>query len=426
MTTAAVVPVTSAASSDALQELIATMALPTKRDEAWRYAPHSLLERLSFGHPCNLEPSATSEIDAQIPQLDGPRVVLVNGVIDNARSSITALPAGVHLSTPDEEARHDRDVTTIDAGPAAAFADVFAALNVAFSDEGVDVHIGPGHQVDGPIHIVTVSSPTVSSETASSETPSQNASCSRLTIRIDAGSSATVVETRLGVSDEFSGSNVGVTISLAEDAKLDHIVIQDVPSSQVHLSRAEASQGARSELRARLFNLGGAYGRLAYDVHLEGEGASVDLGGLYLGAGNQVLDQQITVVHAAENCASRQTFRGVLDDESTGVFNGAIEVRPGANGTDAEQSNDSLLLSNRAEANTQPRLEILADDVACKHGATVGQLDDEAMYYLRTRGIAADEARRLLINGFADQAVHEVPVESLRKWLAHRLGHDHE
>jgi Fe-S cluster assembly protein SufD len=116
----------------------------------------------------------------------------------------------------------------------------------------------------------------------------------------------------------------------------------------------------------------------------------------------------------------------VLDDASTGVFNGGIDVRPGADGTDAEQANDNLLLSNRAEANTQPRLEILADEVACKHGATVGQLDDTALYYLRTRGIASDDARRLLINGFADQVVDDVSIEVLRDWITRRLGHDHD
>ena len=114
----------------------------------------------------------------------------------------------------------------------------------------------------------------------------------------------------------------------------------------------------------------------------------------------------------------------MLDDESTGVFNGGIDVRPGADGTDAEQSNDNLLLSNRAEVNTQPRLEILADEVACKHGATVGQLDDTALYYMRSRGIPADEARRLLINGFADQVVDDVGIEAVRTWITHRLGHD--
>jgi Fe-S cluster assembly protein SufD len=147
---------------------------------------------------------------------------------------------------------------------------------------------------------------------------------------------------------------------------------------------------------------------------------------LFFGAGEQILDQQISVVHQAKDCTSRQTFRGVLDDASTGIFNGGVDVCPGADGTDAEQSNDNLLLSNRAEVNTQPRLEILADEVACKHGATVGQLDDTALYYLRSRGINAEEARRLLINGFADQIVDDVGLEAVRNWITHRLGHDRD
>ena len=157
-----------------------------------------------------------------------------------------------------------------------------------------------------------------------------------------------------------------------------------------------------------------------------GAGAQADLSGLFFGFGDQVLDQQVTVTHGAEDCTSRQTYRGVLDDASIGVFNGGIDVRPGADGTDAEQSNDNLLLSNRAEINTQPRLEILADEVACKHGATVGQLDDTAMYYLRSRGIPADEARRLLINGFADQAVDDVGIETVREWILDRLRHTND
>jgi len=198
-------------------------------------------------------------------------------------------------------------------------------------------------------------------------------------------------------------------------------VLQDVAPTQVHLGRIEVTQGVGSVLRSHLFNLGGRYGRVDYDVRLDGEGALVELTGLYFGRGNQILDQQVTVVHTAPDCTSRQSFRGILDDESTGVFNGGIDVRPGADGTDAEQSNDNLLLSDRAEANTQPRLEILADQVACKHGATVGQLDGDALYYLRTRGIPEAEARRLLIGGFADQAVDAVDDEILRIWITERL-----
>jgi len=215
-------------------------------------------------------------------------------------------------------------------------------------------------------------------------------------------------------------------VSLDHDATLDHVLLQDIPATQVHLSRVDVTQQARSTLRARSFNLGASYGRLAYDVHLAGVGAHADLSGLFVGSGEQIHDQQITVVHDAEDCTSRQSYRGVLDDDSTGIFNGGIDVRPGADGTDATQSNDNLLLSNRAEINTQPRLEILADEVGCKHGATVGQLDETAMYYLRSRGIPADEARRLLINGFADQAVDEVGIATVRDWILDRLRHTND
>ena len=417
MTGAATAARPSEVSTEALLDQVAAIGYPTKRDEAWRYAPHAVLGRLSFGPPGAFDGGLLAEIDGRIPALDGPRIVVVNGVVDEARSDVTALADGLHISLSASRGNAAADDVAVhpDSG-LDGVADAFVALNLAFGGDDVRVHVGAGRHLVAPIHVVNVS--TVAG--------APNASCSRLTIQIDAAGSATVVETKLGAGSEFGGANTRTTISLGDNATLDHIVVQDVPQTQVHLSRADVTQAAGSELRARLFNLGATYGRLAYDVQLAGCGARADLSGLYFGRGDQTLDQQIVVVHGAENCTSRQAFRGVLDDESTGVFNGAIEVRPGADGTDAEQSNDNLLLSSRAEANTQPRLEILADDVACKHGATVGQLDDEAMYYLRTRGIAADDARRLLVNGFADRAVHDVGIEVLRTWITQRLGRDDE
>jgi Fe-S cluster assembly protein SufD len=239
-----------------------------------------------------------------------------------------------------------------------------------------------------------------------------------------AGSSATVVETRIGSGDTFGGSNVRTEISLAPDASLEHIILQDLPSAQIHLGRVDVTQAARSTLRAQLFNLGSDYSRVAYHVYLNGEAAHADLSGLYFGFGTQTLDQQITVVHSAKNCTSRQSYRGVLDDSSTGIWNGGVDVRPGADGSDSEQSNANLLLSKQAEINTTPRLEILADEVSCQHGATVGQLDEEALYYMRSRGIPKDEASRLLINGFADQVMEDLHIDTIRSWITERLGHD--
>ncbi|MFK8023847.1 MAG: Fe-S cluster assembly protein SufD [Ilumatobacter sp.] len=387
-------------------------AYPTKRDEAWRYAPHKTLGELSFGPAVEAGEGVPDELDEQIPDLEGPRIVIVNGVVDAERSELT-VPAGVQLSTLSAASAAGSESAAAHFSIAEP-ADAFVALNIEFGVDGAVVEIADGVSVDVPIHIVDV------------EIPDQttNASCTGVVIRVGSRSSATVIETRLGAGSEFGGSNIRTTVSLGEGASLEHILLQDVPTTQVHLSRVDVTQARDSEYRARSFNLGASYGRVGYDVQLQGAGAHADLSGLFFGFGAQTLDQQVDVVHDAENCTSRQSFRGVLDDQSTGVFNGGIDVRPGADGTDAEQANNNLILSDRAEINTQPRLEILADEVACKHGATVGQLDETALYYMRSRGIAVDEARRLLINGFADQVVDDVGIEAVRSWIIHRLGHD--
>ncbi len=408
---------TPAARLDSLDR-IGVVRYPTRRDEAWRYAPHRQLAELSFGPPVQLFGDLPAALDEQIPTLNGPRIVVVNGSVDPDRSNLTK-PNGLRLSTPADALVNVRQLAGSDDDGGVVddeVLDAYTALNIAFADGGTVIDVADGVVLDEPIHIVDIAMPA----------QLQNGSCTHTVIRLGAGSSATVIETRLGVGNDVGGSNVRTTVSLGHGAALDHVLLQDVPASHVHLSRVDVTQQARSTLRARSFNLGASYGRLAYDVHLAGVGAHADLSGLFVGSGEQILDQQITVVHDAEDCTSRQSYRGVLDDDSTGIFNGGIDVRPGADGTDATQSNDNLLLSNRAEINTQPRLEILADEVACKHGATVGQLDETAMYYLRSRGIPADKARRLLINGFADQAVDDVGIETVREWILDRLRHTND
>ena len=387
------------------------IAFPTKRDEAWRYAPHRQLAELTFAANAD-GPIGAMELGGRIPDIGGPRIVVVNGAVSRELSTFGTVD-GLHLSSL-------ADNTDGDALPSGrhgvTIVDAYAALNVAYSNDGASIRVDDDAAIESPIHVVDVAVPGRSA----------NMSSSAVVIRLGAGSSATVVETRIGVGTSSGGSNVHTSIVLGDDATLEHVVVQDLPSEQIHLGRVEVTQGARSTLRTRSFNLGGSYGRLAYDVELSGAGAVADMSGLFFGVGEQILDQQITIVHNAKDCTSRQSFRGLLDDASTGVFNGGIDVCPGADGTDAQQSNDNLLLSNRAEVNTQPRLEILADEVACKHGATVGQHDDTALYYLRSRGINAEDARRLLINGFADQMVDDVSVDAVRTWITHRLGHDHD
>ena len=414
MTTAVNMAVSSAPSVARADARLAGIGYPTRRDEAWRYAPHRRLGDLRFGPSLGvgdlLDDALAARIDESIPALGGPRIVVVNGVVDHGHSRFDA-PDGVRLSTiaesPDVALEHRLDDEA---------ADAYRAVNIAYAYDGAVVDVDEGVACDVPIHVVDVAVPGVV----------PNASCTGVVVHLRAGSSATVVETRIGLGDDFGGSNVLTTVRVDEDATLDHVLLQDLPAAQVHLGRMEVTQDARSTFRTRSYNLGAFYGRLDCDVVLDGPGATADLGGLYFGVGDQILDQQITVVHAATDCTSRQSYRGVLDDASTGVFRGGIDVRPGADGTDAAQSNDNLLLSDRAEVDTQPRLEILADEVACTHGATVGQLDDTALYYLRSRGITSTDARRLLINGFADQIVDDVADDTARQWITRRLGHDHD
>jgi Fe-S cluster assembly protein SufD len=411
---------TAAAVSPSAIDRLDSIRVPTKRDEAWRYAPHRELARLVFGPSSGPIDDLGFDLDVRVPSLDGPRVVIVNGVVDHERSNFLAgavAGAGVSLSTlaeasPDVAAAHFERADD-------AVTDAYLAFNLAYGTDGAVIEIADGVRLEVPIHVVTVAVPT--SNTGDSTI---NMWSSGVSIHVGNGSSATVVETRIGEGDDVGGSSVLTSVRLGDDATFEHIVVQDLTATQVHLGRVEIVQGARSTVRTRSFNLGASYGRLEYHVELAGVGAVADMSGLFSGVGEQTLDQQITVVHLSEDGTSRQSFRGVLDDASVGVFNGGIDVCPGADGTDAEQSNDNLLLSNRAEVNTQPRLEILADEVACKHGATVGQLDDTALYYLRSRGIGSDDARRLLIRGFADQVVDDVGIDAVRSWITHRLGHD--
>lgn len=408
--------------SPAQVEALSGIDRPTKRDEAWRYAPHAELARLRFGPAAQVPPAVPADVLAQIPAIDGPRIVVVNGVVDHDLSDISSLPDGVHVSSLAVAADEHPELVAAHVGQDSdQLADAFVALNIAFGADGAAILVDAGHRIEVPIHLVDI---VVADTTPNAEAP--NAWCSGAVIHLRDGSAATVIETRIGAGGELSGSNTRTTITLGEGATLEHIVAQDAASTQIQLTRVEVTQQARSVLRARSFNLGAHYGRLAYDVQLAGAGAVAEMSGLYFGFGEQTLDQQITVVHDAVDCTSRQSYRGVLDDESTGVFNGGIDVRPGAGGADAEQSNDNLLLSRRAEVNTQPRLEILTDEVACKHGATVGELDETALYYMRSRGIPESDARSLLVRGFAEQVVEDVDVAALRGWIEHRLRLDRD
>ena len=282
----------------------------------------------------------------------------------------------------------------------------FAALNTALVADGAFIHLPAGVELERPIHLVFVSG----SEGRST------VSAPRILIVAEAASRATVVEQHLG----DGGASLSCPVSeivLAKDALLDHVVVQEEEVSAHHLAVRQIQLAAGGRYSGQTVSLGGALARTDIDVILDGEGATASLDGLYLVDGAQQADTHLTVRHAQPSCESHQLYKGILAGSSRAVFNGRIIVDQDAQKTDANQANRNLLLSDNATVHSNPQLEIFADDVRCTHGSTVGRLDEEAIFYLRSRGIARDEAIRLLTLAFAGEVLERIPVDELRKRL---------
>lgn len=389
--------------------------LPSARDEAWRYTPvDDVLAALAEAAPPprGLAGPPRALVDELAGAHGGPRLVLVNGRPDPSLSDEGALPAGIWWNA-------DRDLHRVSGARAHLVdddpVDGFEALNRADADGATLVLIDPDVDLAAPLHLVHLSVP---GEGPTILHP-------RVTVCLAAGGRAELIETFVGL-DGSVVTNASTRITVGEGASLTYHREQAEAARATHLGRTRIDQASGSSVRATSVMAGAAIARSAIDVVLAGSGARVDLDGLYLPAGRQRHDNVITVDHAAPRCTSTQRFRGVIDDHARGSFSGHVIVRPGAAGTDATQSNRNLLLRPTAQADARPWLEIFADEVRCSHGATVGRLDDEALFYLRSRGIPLDEARTMLVTGFAAEIVDGIEPASLRGrvagWLERR-GH---
>jgi len=272
----------------------------------------------------------------------------------------------------------------------------------------------PDARIDVPVHIVHISAPA----------DGVSASHPRTVVRLGARSHLRVVETFAGL-DGRAVTNSSTRVVAAEAASLSYHRVVNEAQGTIHIGRTGVVQSKDSTVRARTIVCGGDIVRSAIDVSLVGDGATSTLEGLYLPVGSQRYDNVVTVDHAASRCTSTQRYKGVVDDRARGSFSGHVIVRHGTVGTDAAQSNPNLVLTSTAQADTRPWLEIFADDVRCTHGATVGRLDDEAFFYLRSRGIPASEARAMLVAAFAEEIVAAVEPASLREWIEAAVAQHH-
>jgi len=283
----------------------------------------------------------------------------------------------------------------------------FAALNQAFFLDGGFVHIPANQTVEAPIQLVFISTARHNGDTIQP----------RNLIVAGAGSKATVIESYLAAGDAAYFTNAVTEIVAGDNATLEHVKFQDEASEAFHLATIAGNLGRASNVNVHSFALGAKLSRNNIRAKLAGEGLECILNGLYLTRGEQLADHHMIVEHAQPHCASHEYFNGILDDKSKGVFHGRIYVHPHAQKTDAKQTNKNLLLSDDATADTKPQLEIYADDVKCTHGATVGQLNDESIFYLRSRGLGKDTARRMLIHAFAGEIIARVKHDAVREEL---------
>lgn len=387
---------------------------PTTKDESWKTTnPTRLTDvavRLAETAPGAVELPAGVDLG-----LDGPRLVFVDGRFDSALSRTTSAGDGVRvdrladvLAEEPDRLRPFFEHHEDDGGS------VFAGLNSALFEDGLLVSVNAGASATRPIEVLHL--------TTNTDDGTPLAVFPRTLIEVAANGRATVVERYIGLGAGRSFTDA-VTMSIVGDnARLDHYRVQLEGPAAHHVSRIWSHQGRDSRYIAQNINLGGAIVRNDISAVIDGEGTDCQLWGLYVTRDEQHLDNQTLLDHAKPHGDSREVYKGVLDDASRAVFNGRIIVREDAQKTDAKQSNPNIVLSNRALASTRPQLEIYADDVKCTHGATVGQLDEEQVFYLRSRGLSEPDARDLLLVAFVGEVLDRIEIESLRDLLRDQVA----
>ncbi len=390
-------------------EAFGRMGFPTTRQEEWRFTNVSPIASRPI-------PQAAATANAELPSdLPGfpalqaaAELVFVNGVLAPSKSSAAGLPAGVRV----ESLATTLGVNGADlAGSLGRLSEPegnpFAAMNAALFGDAAVVLIPPGARVAAPIHLVYV---------ASNAGP-RIAVYPRALIVAGAGSEVRIVESFIGRDGQEYFTNAVTEIVVSEGANLDHYRVQRESSRAFHLGALRVRCGRQSSFSSHSLSLGGALVRNEVSAVLADEGGSCVLNGLYLADDETLVDNHTTIDHASPHCESHEFYKGVLGGHARGVFHGKIVVRPDAQKTDAKQTNKALLLSDQAQVNSKPQLEIFANDVKCTHGAAVGQLDDEAVFYLRARGVGADDARRMLIGAFVGDLLGRVRIPVLRSEL---------
>jgi Fe-S cluster assembly protein SufD len=389
----------------------AAVGLPTTRDEEWRFTPVAPIAQRTWRPGPGAAAAVTTEqlLPFIFGHPDWTTLVFVDGSYSEALSRVSVLPSGARAGSlaealrgngrllPDHLTRH----APVDGSP-------FTALNTAAFRDGGLLYVPAGLDLDRPVHFVFVT-------TAASE---GTAIQPRNLIVVERGARATVIESYVTLAPGgVYWTNPVTEVAAAEGSWLEHTRIQRESERAYHVGLTHVDQWRDSHYRSFSMAMGGAMARHNLHVRLNDENIETLMYGLYITRGDQVVDNHTAIFHDQPNCRSWEVYKGVLDGRSRAVFNGKVFVKPEAQKTDAKQTNRNLLLSDGAKVDTKPQLEIFADDVKCTHGATVGRLDDVALFYARSRGVPHAEAERLLTYAFAAEVIDEVALEPVRREL---------
>lgn len=382
------------------------LGFPTHKQEAWKYTRLQALENDVYS-PTPIEQIPISADEWQqlpLASLTASRLVFVDGHFSRALSDMDSLPSGVLVSELSSllNSKTNRPLAMFQNVQQAP--DALRALNKAFVTDGAAITILANVEVAQPIHLQYVST-------------AQNnvASYTYNVLTMEPNSRARVIESHVALGEGQYVNNVQTDIHLAADVHLEHYKLQLEGHRGVHLSATQVEQAHASHYQNHLFAFGSRLMRNELALKLNGDQAGCLLNGLFLAQGNQHLSMQTQIDHQAPACISREAYRGIADDKGRGVFDGKVKVHPDAQQSDARVTTNNLLLSPGAEIDAKPQLEIYADDVKCSHGATIGQLDDDVLFYLRSRGIDEATTRNLMLFAFASHTIELCPLEDIKK-----------
>jgi Fe-S cluster assembly protein SufD len=394
-------------------ERFSSLGFPTTREEEWRFTNVAPIASTEF-RPASPRRLSQRDLDGYLYAAEAQhRVVVVNGRFSPELSRTASLPPGVRLGSLSQEISERPGEASSYLGRLAAFETrAFVALNTALVEDGAFVYVPAGIVVEEPIQLLFVSD-------AGDGAPMMTHT--RVIIVAGEQSQIRIAETYVGAPGQVYFTNAVTEVFVADHAHVDHYKVQEESLAAFHVAAMDARLGRSSTFSSHSFSLGGRLVRNDANAVLDGDGGECTLNGLYLADGDRLVDNHTMIDHAKPHCPSHEIYKGILGGRARAIFNGKIVVRQDAQKTNAKQTNRALLLSDDASINTKPQLEIFADDVKCTHGAAIGQLDEDALFYLRARGLTFLEARDLLIHAFAGEILDRVQIDPLRRAIEREL-----